>query len=387
MIAVGDTRGRLLLANPTVERWVGRPFGEMLGRNLADVIPFEIASRRRSVLDRVLRSGIAEIEETRVKLGDVWIEAESRTFPIRDEDGRNLAVGVIVVDVTERKLEEEAIERLRVQLERESERVHEAIAELDAFAHTISHDLRSPLRAIDGFAQVVSAEYGSAIGERGRHFLERIRAGVREMHKLIVDLLEYSRAGRADLDITTLDMSAIARRCNDDLAPEREGRHVRVSIGELPRARGDQEMIEIVFAHLLSNAHKYTRTREIAEIEIGAISARADGPVTYYVRDNGIGLDARLAERVFEPFERLHRSGDYGGGSGVGLATVRRIVQRHGGSVWLHTEPDLGTTIYFQLRRVGVDAAGSGRAGTSREEVDARGRSPASGDSRARGGG
>ncbi len=349
MIAARDVHGRLLMANSVFERWTGVPRDRALGKTLRETLSPELVPRRERALNRVLETGETVIEEVQLTPGVAVPTVVAETFPVRDESGAIVAVGAICVDITERRLEEEAIERLNRQLAGESERAREAIAELEAFSHTVSHDLRSPLRAIDGFSQVVEAEYADAIDERGRRFLARMRAAAREMHGLIGDLLEYSRVGRGELEFKRLDMTAIAREANERFAHEREGRDVRVTIAELPPAYGDERTLGVVFTQLLSNAYKYTRERAVAEIAVGGIAA-AGRPATYFVRDNGVGFDMRFAGKLFEAFERLHHDRTYEG-TGVGLATVQRILRRHDGCVWVESELGVGTTIFFQLAR------------------------------------
>lgn len=350
MIAARDVHGRLLMANGAFERWTGSPREQALGKTLRESLPPELVPRREHSFNHVLETGETVVEEVQVRPGEIVPTVVAETFPVLDGVGRIVAVGAIAADITERRLHEQTVERLNKQLEHETTRAREAIAELEAFGHTVSHDLRSPLRAIDGFSQVLEAEYAVAIDQRGRHFLDRIRSAARDMNGLIGDLLEYSRVGRGELEFTHVDMATIARAANEKLAYEREGRDVRVTIGELPPAFGDERLLGVVFTQLLSNAHKYTRERAVAEITVGAIDPAAGLSATYFVRDNGVGFDMRYSEKLFQAFEKLHHEGTYEG-TGVGLATVQRVLRRHDGCIWAQSVPGEGTTMYFQLAR------------------------------------
>lgn len=350
VIVIQDIRGHFLLVNEAFEKWRSSSRDEVIGRSMFDVFPQKYAARLEAIRHRVTAERAVVSEEIAAETNGRERTFLAQIFPIVDHSGRLLATGTIATDITQRKTGEQLTQKLNLDLEREAERARDAIVELEQFAHTVSHDLRSPLRAIDGFTQVLEAQYDSALDDRGKRYLSLVRAGVKEMGDLISGLLEFSRLGRAELKLGELDMTEIAIHANELLAFERDGRQVHVQIDQLPGARGDQQLIAAVFTNLLSNAHKYTRVREDAEIHIGSIAAQPGRPVTYFVSDNGIGFEMQYAEKLFGVFERLHHSEDYEG-SGVGLATVQRIIRRHGGAIWAESEPDSGTTILFQLKR------------------------------------
>ncbi len=348
VIALGDADGRVLMMNKAFERIRGMPRELAIGRHVGDFLPIRDVESRERMVRHVIETRERLVEELVIHREDAPSNTVSvEMFPISNEDGELVAVGVIATDVSDRKHRELRTRRLNAQLEIESERAGEAIAELESFAHTVSHDLRSPLRAIDGFSQVIEAEYAGAIDELGKHYLERIRAGAGEMTELINGMLEFSRIGRSAMKFSAVDMTEAARSANALFAYEREGRDVRVTIHELPPARADARLVGVIFMNLLSNAHKYSRHRDVAEIEIGA-STEPGRPVSYYVRDNGIGFDMKYADKIFRAFERLQKSDEYEG-TGVGMATVQRIVRRHGGRIRVQSEPDVGTTVFFEL--------------------------------------
>lgn len=351
VIVIEDAEGRYVVVNEA--------FGKLHKVNPDDLVgrrPEDIAEMFRPEEFAGIQNIRSRLREQRRPFTDEFTFGDDenastillQAFPIDDPAGRPLGFGVIATDISERHRQELQLARLNRDLSAETERARDAVSELESFAHTVSHDLRSPLRAIDGFSQIVEQEYRDRFDDRGRHYLDCIRAGAREMGELIDGLLEFSRLGRSELNYVDLDMTELARNAYEMLASEREGRDVRASFADLPPTRGDRRLIGAVFANLLSNAQKYSRPRDVAEIEVGFLPATDRNPVTYFVRDNGVGFKMKYAEKLFGVFERLHRSEDYEG-SGVGLATVERIVKRHGGRVWAQSEPDVGTTISFQL--------------------------------------
>ncbi|ARN21928.1 PAS domain-containing sensor histidine kinase [Piscinibacter gummiphilus] len=285
-------------------------------------------------------------EEFRIRhpvRGERWIEAHS--MPVREADGTTLWHGTLT-DVTERREAEARIRSLNADLEaRVAARTAElqtAMQELEAFSYSVSHDLRAPLRAIDGFSQVVLKDFGPLLPETGERYLNIIRDSARKMGQLIDDLLAFSRLGRQALTRRPVDTSMLVREALETLAPMRQGRVVDVHIGELPPSDCDPAMLRQVWINLLSNALKYTRNRPEAHVEVGF-----DGP-EFFVRDNGTGFDMKHAHKLFHVFERLHRMDEFEG-TGVGLAIVQRIVERHGGTVRAEAAPGQGAAFYFRL--------------------------------------
>jgi light-regulated signal transduction histidine kinase (bacteriophytochrome) len=210
----------------------------------------------------------------------------------------------------------------------------------------VSHDLRAPLRAVDGFSQAVLEDFGSQLPEEGRHYLHTIRDGAQRMGTLIDDLLRFSRLSRLPLNKQVTDTVKLVREAVDELGFLREKRRIELHIGDLPPSWGDPALLKQAWLNLLSNAFKYTRLREVAEVEIGC--AKEHGENVYFVRDNGSGFDMRYAGKLFGVFERLHRAEDYEG-TGVGLAIVQRVVHRHGGRIWADAAVDRGAAFCFTL--------------------------------------
>jgi signal transduction histidine kinase len=233
------------------------------------------------------------------------------------------------------------------ELDDANRHLRDANKELEAFCYSVSHDLRAPLRAIDGFSRILVEDYATTLDDEARDFLETIRGNARKMGRLIDDLLEFSRLNRQPLKTETIDMTALVRRALDDLRPEPDGRGVAVEVGHLPPCMGDPALLKQVYLNFLSNAFKYTRDREDARVEVGSREEESGG-VAYFVKDNGVGFDMRYAHKLFGVFQRLHRAEDYEG-TGVGLAIVQRVVARHGGRVWAEAEVDKGATFFFTI--------------------------------------
>ena len=224
--------------------------------------------------------------------------------------------------------------------------LEESNKELEAFSYSVSHDLRAPLRALDGFSQAMLDDFGPQLPDEGQRYLKTIRYSAQQMSALIDALLEFSRFNRQELNKRTMDTGKLVRSALDELGFPWQERQVEIRVGALPMSSGDPVLLKQVWLNLLSNALKYTNKRKKAEIEIG--STKVDGTEVFFVRDNGTGFDMRYADKLFGVFERLHRMEDYEG-TGIGLAMVQRIVNRHGGRVWANSAIDRGTTFNFTL--------------------------------------
>jgi two-component system, sensor histidine kinase and response regulator len=255
-----------------------------------------------------------------------------------------------LLPVLERAL---TMRRLKLENRELEQRVRERTRELEvankdleSFAYSVSHDLREPLRAVEGFCEMFRSEFAAQVPEPGQRILERIWSGARRMTQLIDDLLHFSRCSREPLSRARVSLAALAQEVSARLREQLGERQLTVEIGELPDCFGDRALLEQVLVNLLSNAFKFTARSAAARVEVGAL--RQGQETVYYVRDNGVGFDMRYAERLFGVFQRLHKQEDFAG-TGIGLSIVHRIVTRHGGRVWADSRLGEGTTLYFTL--------------------------------------
>jgi signal transduction histidine kinase len=246
-----------------------------------------------------------------------------------------------------------AMRRLRLENAELGLRLRERAAELEAanrdletFSSSVSHDLRAPLRAVDGYCGIIEEELGDKLGESGRNMFKVVRDSTRKMARLIDDLLAFARSGKQPLSRQPVSISALVHEVADELRKEHVQRQIEVRVGDLPDSVGDPALLKQVFVNLLSNAFKFTRKKEETVVQVGC--EQKTGERIFFVRDNGAGFDMRHASKLFEPFHRLHGAREFEG-TGVGLSIVHRVIQRHGGRIWAEGEVDKGATFYFTL--------------------------------------
>jgi PAS domain S-box-containing protein len=359
-----DLRGVVTSWNAGAEREFGYTASEMIGHSITRLIPAERQEEEVKILEQIARGkSVRHFETVRLRKDGSTFNVSVTVSAIKDSSGKVVGASKVVRDITTRKKAEETIHRLNAELE---ERVAQRTAELEAankelesFSYSVSHDLRAPLRAVDGFSQAVLEDYGPQLPEEGRRCLQTIREGAQRMGTLIDDLLAFSRLGRLPLSKRAVETGDLVRAVLEDLSSQRVGRQIEVNVAELPVCQGDAVLLKQVWINLLSNAFKYTRRREKAVIEVGCkrepIAAEDHGGPekkrnenVFFVRDNGTGFDMRYAGKLFGVFQRLHREEEYEG-TGVGLAIVQRIVHRHGGRVWAEAAEDHGATFCFTL--------------------------------------
>jgi PAS domain S-box-containing protein len=344
-IAVTE-KGKFIDGNQQLADILGYELDEMIGLEVLKCV----APEDLDLVQGKIRSGVEEPYEHRAlrKDGEV-VFVETRPKMMMEIDGKPIRVTAIR-EITERKKAEEEIRKLNDELEqRVANRTAELEAtnqELEAFAYSISHDLRAPLRAINSFSEILQQEYEEGLDEEGREYLSRVQANARRMDKLIDDLLALSRLGRTEMRFIIANLAHIAKRVYGDVSKLEPDREIDFQIHDMPLVKVDNSLIEVALTNLLGNAVKFTRGKKTAKIRFG-FQERKEGQV-FYIKDNGVGFDMKYADKLFSPFQRLHTDSEFEG-TGIGLAIVHRIVQRHGGEIWVDSKPGEGTTFYFTL--------------------------------------
>ncbi|HEY0847131.1 MAG TPA: ATP-binding protein [Noviherbaspirillum sp.] len=344
-----DAEGRITDVNKATEEVTGHDRKHLIGTSFADYF--------------------VEREEARAGYLKVFKEEKVRDYPLtitrpdggtddvlynatvyRDSAGAVQGVFAAARVVTELKRTEQELQRYRAHLEEEvsarTAQLEAAYHELEMFSYSVSHDLRIPLRAMDGFSRILLEEYASRLDDEGRRMLGIVRSNSQRMARLIDDILDFIRLGKLPMKVSAVDVTRLVQAALDNLSKSMDGREIKVNLGILPAADGDRAMLLQVFINLIGNAIKFTRLRSPAVIEVSGCVEK--GERIYCVRDNGVGFDMRYAGKLFGVFHRLHGVDDFEG-NGTGLAIVKRIVLRHGGRVWAEGQVGKGATFYFSL--------------------------------------
>ncbi len=341
LIFYKDKENRFIRVNRWFAESIGMTKAQLEGKSLFDLFSQDLAQAYWNDDKEVLTTGKAKTgitEQMETPTGLRWFQTDK--VPSRDAQGNIIGVIGFSVDVTERrKLEADILER--------SKQLEVANKELEAFAYSVSHDLRAPLRHIDGFIELLSKELGSNVSESGARHIQTISGSAKRMASLIDDLLTFSRMSRQEMHSTKVDMGMVAAEVIDELAGEVHGRTIDWRIGTLPTVTADKPMMKLVLMNLVSNAQKFTRTRESAEIEIGTLPSEENETI-FFIRDNGVGFDMEYVHKLFGVFQRLHSEKEFEG-TGIGLANVRRIIDRHGGRTWAEGQVNVGATFCFSL--------------------------------------
>ena len=344
MIFVKDAeRLEFALCNRAGEHLLGLSRDALLGKSDFDLFPRADAEffqkKDRETLEKKVLVDITE-EPLRTEHGVRWLH--TKKVPILDAEGRPRFLLGISEDITDRKLAEAALREAKTRAEAAS-------AELEAFSYSVAHDLRAPLRAIDGYSEALLDDYADKLDDEGQRHLRSVRKAAQRMADLIDDLLTLSRTSRAELRRERADLTALARASVDRLRRIDPTRAVDVIVEEGLTALADPRLVAVALDNLVGNAWKFTSKKPQARIEIGKTQEqRTGGAATFFVRDDGVGFDMAYVEKLFNPFHRLHAPAEYEG-TGIGLATVHRIVRRHGGRTWAEGAVHAGATIYFTL--------------------------------------
>jgi PAS domain S-box-containing protein len=349
-----DTDGKIASWNIGAERMQGYKSSEIIGQKFSRFYLAEDIERGQPehALGVAAIKGCYEDEGWRCKKDGILFWASMSLTAVKNENGELCGFSVIVRDITQKMESEEKIRKLNTELERRvGDRTAELEAinrELQAFSYSVTHDLRAPLRHIENFLSLLKKNAGNNLDDRCQKYLQTIADSTRKMDKLIEDLLAFSRMDSTEMYELPVQMNDLIKVVLHDLQHDLEGRNVEWVIGDLPLIQGDPVMLWLVLINLLSNALKFTRTRENARIEIRCSMTPQEH--VFMISDNGVGFNMKDVDKLFGVFQRLHSSNEYEG-SGVGLANVRRIIQRHGGRTWAEGCMDRGATFYFSLPR------------------------------------
>jgi PAS domain S-box-containing protein len=349
-IVIVDEHGRIVLANAQAQRLFGYAEQEFLGQPVEMLLP----ARLRDTHERHRAQYAAEPRTRPMGAGlSLWgLRKDASTFPVEIslspiQTDEGLLVISAIRDITERRVAEERIRGLNQDLEHRIAELAALNKELEAFSYSVSHDLRAPLRSIDGFSQALLEDYADRLDEEGRDYLRRVRAATQRMGDLIDDLLTLSRVTRREMRRESVDLSGLARTIVEQLQKLDGDRDVIFTIEDGLRAHGDPHLLRVALENLIGNAWKFTSKQPDARIEFRAIRDD-DGRLKYFVRDNGVGFDMAYSGKLFGAFQRLHRASEFPG-TGIGLATVQRIITRHAGHVWAEAEVGKGATFFFTL--------------------------------------
>ncbi len=339
---------RYVRMNRAAETLFGRPRSQLLGKDDYELFSTEQAERFRSQDRTALAAeGVLDVENEDIPSAAEGIRTlHTKKLAIPDGFGMPLYLLAIAEDITERQTAQREIRRLNDSLERRARELEAVNGELEAFSYSVSHDLRAPLRAINGFALMLAEDHAERLDDEGRRLLGVVRENAQRMGHLIDDLLALSRISRSASETTVVDMNAMVAGVVRELGPGDGPTPAEYRVDPLPPVRGEPALLRQVWMNLVGNALKYSGKRERPVVEIG--SDVRDGKLVYWIKDNGAGFDMRYADKLFGVFQRLHRTDEFPG-TGVGLAIVRRIVERHGGRVWAEGKADEGAVFHFAL--------------------------------------
>jgi PAS domain S-box-containing protein len=346
-IFVRDISDTITYWNRGAQELYGWTAEEAIGKHSHQLLQTEFPIPIEQVSAQLLRAGRWEGELRKTKADGSQVVVASRWSLRRDERGHAVAILETNNDVSDRKRREDEIRKLNDELGKRTTDLEASNKELEAFAYSVSHDLRAPIRHVVGYAELLQRNSSSALDEKSRRYMMTILDSAKRMGTLIDDLLAFSRIGRTDTRETTVNLDLLLKEALGEVRQDTNGRNIAWNIGALPDLYGDRSMLRLALVNLISNAVKFTRTRPRAEIEIGCVEKNDDHAVVF-IKDNGVGFDMKYVDKLFGVFRRLHSVQDFEG-TGIGLATVQRIIHRHGGRVWAEGSVDAGATFFLAV--------------------------------------
>jgi PAS domain S-box-containing protein len=348
-IFVRDMSDVITYWNRGAQELYGWTAEEATGKRALDLFRTVFPQPMEDIRAELLRSGRWDGELEKTRADGTQVAVASRWSLRRDEQGRPVAILETNNDMTERRRREQQIRTLNEELGKRTMELEAINKELEAFAYSISHDLRAPLRHMAGFTELLQKSAASVLNEKSQRYVTMILESAKRMGNLIDDLLAFSRIGRAETHKSVVSLEQLVQEALSEVGQDTNDRSINWKIGGLPSWYGDRSMLRLVLVNLISNAVKFTRTRSQSEIEIGC-AEQNQNQIVVFVRDNGVGFDMKYVNKLFGVFQRLHPHEAFEG-TGIGLATVQRIVHRHGGRVWAEGLVDKGATFYFSLSK------------------------------------
>ncbi|HET9122277.1 MAG TPA: PAS domain S-box protein, partial [Acidiferrobacteraceae bacterium] len=355
-VVSANEAGQLIYVNPAAMRIFGYECDEMLRLTLTQLMPVRYRERHLAGMRRYVETGEGPLIGRSVELyglrrGDIEFPLDL-SLAAWVEDGAWYFTGIIR-DISRRRQADERIANLNEALRRRAAELEALNHELEAFSYSVSHDLRAPLRSIDGFSQAVLEDYGNRLDEQGRDHLKRVRSAAQRMGELIDDLLQLARVTRAELSLRPVDLTALAKDVGAEIAQQHPEQSVEFDVRPGLSVEGDPALLRVALENLIDNAWKFTRGRRPARVEVGPLEGG------FFVLDNGVGFEPTYADRLFRPFSRLHDARAFPG-TGIGLATVQRVIHKHGGTIEAVSRPDHGAVFYVRLRPAAPRAAYTG---------------------------
>jgi PAS domain S-box-containing protein len=345
-IFVRDMNDVITFWNLGAQELYGWTAEQAIGKRAHELLHTRFPTSLREIHRELLRTGRWDGQLEKSRADGTRVIVSSRWSLQRDEQGQPTAILATNNDITERKRREQQIHALNEDLSNRTAELESSNKELEAFAYSISHDLRAPLRHMAGYTELLYKHASSAFDEKSQRYMVTILSAAKKMGTLIDDLLAFSRIGRAEARATNVSLQHLVQELSSEV-PEPDGRKIDWKISKLPEVYGDRSMLRLALVNLISNAIKFSRTRSQPQIEIGC-AEKKNNRVVVFVKDNGVGFDMKYANKLFGVFQRLHSSEAFEG-TGIGLATVQRIIHRHGGRVWAESAVDKGATFYFSV--------------------------------------